>query len=372
MAEYKQVLQKTIDKDYIFFEDSKISFYDSSKNTVTNFEPHKSQHEQNGINHYEYKPGKSLYVKTNDFNNLLEYIKTRLENDKRLEENNKKLTIEKNTKMLTEVHNSVVDVITQSNLLSQKDKDSFVKKLNEIKNLLPSFSSYKDKIITKQMLLSIIQNQINTKMGVSLLFSNTKIIEEEKNNANITIENKGFTPDNNGEYNNNYIINIKVPNIIFLYDFETETLSLLKLDSNKDYTMKLNTNLMLTIDTSMLPTTEIIFGPNNKFKKVFYIYQVEENPAPVAPEPAPEPAPVAPNPMTLTKCIGDACRKTIRYLTGQSARVNPGGKRTRKHMYSARSRGIITLRNTSAFRKQKNVVKGRRKIEHSTSFRNKR
>ena len=111
----------------------------------------------------------------------------------------------------------------------------------------------------------------------------------------------------------------------------------------------------------------------NNFKKVFYIYQVEENPVPVAP--VVPVVPVVPNPeppMTLTKCIGDACRKTIRYLTGQSARVNPGGKRTRKHMYSARSRGIITLRNTSAFRKQKNVVKGRRKIEHSTSFRNKR
>ena len=125
MAEYKQVLQKTIDKDYIFFKDSNVSFYDSLNNKVTNFEPHKSQYEQNGINDYEYKPGKPLYVKTNDFNNLLEYIKTRLENNKILEENNKNSTIEENTKMLTEVHNYVVDVITQSNLLSQNDKTSF-------------------------------------------------------------------------------------------------------------------------------------------------------------------------------------------------------------------------------------------------------
>ncbi len=73
-------------------------------------------------------------------------------------------------------------------------------------------------------------------------------------------------------------------------------------------------------------------------------------------------------------CIGSLCK---RFFT---PRVHPiGGKRTRKQKYSARSRGIITLRNASAFRKQKKRgpsgpkgPKSRRKIEHSTSFRNKR
>lgn len=44
-----------------------------------------------------------------------------------------------------------------------------------------------------------------------------------------------------------------------------------------------------------------------------------------------------------------------------------GGKRTRKQMYSARSRRIITSRKKGA-----KGPKGRRKIERSRSFRNKR
>jgi hypothetical protein len=376
MDEYTQVLQKTIDKDYIFFEDSKILFYNSLNNIVTDFEPHKSQQVQIGINVYNTKLGKPLYVKTDDYKNLLEYIKTRLENNKILEENNKKLTIEKNTDMLTKVHESVVGVINKSNLLSQNDKTSFVKKLNNIKDKLQNNLSDEDYTFNEKKILLLLSNQLNTEMKSLLLFSNIKFLEY-KNNDNITIENKGFKFDNNREYTE-YSLKITVPNIIFLYNFETETLSLSKLDSNKEYKMELNENLMLTIDNTILPTTTTIASPGYTTKKVFFIYKVEGNPEPVAPEPAPvapEPAPVvpvAPSPTTLTKCIGDACRKTIRYLTGQSARVNPGGKRTRKHMYSARSRGIITLRNTSAFRKQKNVAKGRRKIEHSTSFRNKR
>jgi hypothetical protein len=42
-----------------------------------------------------------------------------------------------------------------------------------------------------------------------------------------------------------------------------------------------------------------------------------------------------------------------------------GKKKTRKHMYSSRTRRIITLRNTYAFRKQKKRTKGRRKINYS-------
>ena len=38
-----------------------------------------------------------------------------------------------------------------------------------------------------------------------------------------------------------------------------------------------------------------------------------------------------------------------------------GGKKTRKQMYAARSRGIITLKNASAFRKHKKAAKGRHK-----------
>jgi hypothetical protein len=66
-------------------------------------------------------------------------------------------------------------------------------------------------------------------------------------------------------------------------------------------------------------------------------------------------------------CIGSLCK---RFFTPRV--YSTGGKRTRKQKYSARSRGINTLRNASAFRKQKKRSKGRRKIEHSTSFRNKR
>ncbi len=68
---------------------------------------------------------------------------------------------------------------------------------------------------------------------------------------------------------------------------------------------------------------------------------------------------------------------TARFFPSQ---IHPiGGKRTRKQKYSARSRGIITLKNASAFRKQKKRgpkgpkgPKSRRKIEHSTCFRKKR
>lgn len=81
--------------------------------------------------------------------------------------------------------------------------------------------------------------------------------------------------------------------------------------------------------------------------------------------------PIIDEPRTCSSWVRGKCK----YLTDRifTPPVHPrGGKRTRKQKYSARSRGIITLRNASAFRKQKKRSKGRRKIEHSTSFRNKR
>ena len=88
--------------------------------------------------------------------------------------------------------------------------------------------------------------------------------------------------------------------------------------------------------------------------------------------------PIIDEPRTCSSWVRGKCK----YLTDRifTPPVHPrGGKRTRKQKYSARSRGIITLRNASAFRKQKKRgpsgpkgPKSRRKIEHSTSFRNKR
>ena len=83
-------------------------------------------------------------------------------------------------------------------------------------------------------------------------------------------------------------------------------------------------------------------------------------------------------PRTCSSWVRGKCKSlTERFFT---PRVHPGGgKRTRKQKYSARSRGIITLKNASAFRKQKKrgpsgpkCPKSRRKIERLTSFRNKR
>ena len=69
----------------------------------------------------------------------------------------------------------------------------------------------------------------------------------------------------------------------------------------------------------------------------------------------------------------------------EAERETRGGKKTRKQIYSARTRRIITLRNADTFRKhmyaarsrgiitlRKKGAKGRRKIERSRSFRNKR
>jgi hypothetical protein len=63
-------------------------------------------------------------------------------------------------------------------------------------------------------------------------------------------------------------------------------------------------------------------------------------------------------------CIGSLCKK-LGDITRRNPQIHPGGnKKTRKQMYSARSRRIITLRKKGA--------KGRRKIERSRTFRNKR
>jgi hypothetical protein len=72
-------------------------------------------------------------------------------------------------------------------------------------------------------------------------------------------------------------------------------------------------------------------------------------------------------PKTLPEtCIGSLCK---RFFTPRV--YSTGGKRTRKQKYSARSRGINTLRKKRGPSGPKGP-KSRRKIEHSTSFRNKR
>ena len=130
---------------------------------------------------------------------------------------------------------------------------------------------------------------------------------------------------------NNYILKINVPHIIFFYDFNEKnpTLSLSKIETEKDYSITLDEN-ELTINTSPPLTVKNQGGPFSKKKKALYIYKLSE---PIETD----------NPF---KMMNDA---------DESERAERGGKKkTRKH------------------KKRTKSPKGRRKIERSTTFRNKR
>jgi hypothetical protein len=175
-----------------------------------------------------------------------------------------------------------------------------------------------------------INRYLNESTDTPLIMSNEKL-------ANFLGKSGIFETDNITINASEKLIKIKNTNIIFVFEIINDELlfSIKQMEPNQDYSYNLSDDY-IKIDS--------IEGDYSKFthSKYFFIFKI------------PEP------PMTLTKCIGDACRKTFRRLTGQSARVNPsGGKRTRKQMYSARSRGIITLRNTDAFRKHMYAARSR-------------
>ena len=92
--------------------------------------------------------------------------------------------------------------------------------------------------------------------------------------------------------------------------------------------------------------------------------------------------------IAVINSFAPAFLKTMNDADETDREARGGKKKTRKQMYSARSRRIITLKNAGAFRKHmysartRGIItlrkkktkgpKGRRKIERSRSFRNKR
>ena len=446
MEGYEQV-----PKNYIYLYKHKTStipkivFFDKDQKEVTNFEPHTDQIAsiaQNGevINISE----APLYVKTADFESLKKLA------NKIQEIHNKKKIF---TKKITEdAQEYITTIINKSNLLSENDKNMFVKnifiavnnlilitpnfnveeyekyekyeeeyeKYKEYKEEYEKYKEYKEykkykeyekeykeyeekhkkykeyeekhkKYIEcktayinykayeeyiKIYIMDQIFQELNKVMWESLLFSSVSTTIDEVDNHDINIKETGLIK---GSGFPKYSLSIDVPNIVFCYNSVKETLSLSKIEIGKEYTI-FSEGDQFTIDTTPPITIQFLKHLNPQLLDTYlYIYKVEGNTELsdlIQATPNLDTS-ATPTPMTLTKCIGDACRKTFRRLTGQSARVHStGGKRTRKQIYSVRSRGIITLRNASAFRKQKKRgPKGpnsRRKIEHSTSFRNKR
>lgn len=343
---------------------SGIESYDANKNFVSDFKPHKVQYSNEGFySNMNAVPGEPIYIKTKDLNTLITFIDDKNKKAKLAEDEMKDKNTPPNVKIIKSVQDYITTIISGSDILSQNNKDSFLDKIKQIVDTLVGRLDRYSTVDKKSVLLAICSG-LTDKMNESLLFSS------DVQSIN-TIENNDIVIKGKGRWNSNiYSLKINAPHIIFFYNFNNTTLSLSKIETGKEYTITLNWS-RLTIDTIPPLITEINSGPRSNIQNMFYIYKLQEPIDDATQTKLPEP--IETHPFRLMNDVDEAER---------NAR---GGKRTRKQMYSARSRGIITLKNADAFRKQmysarsrriitlrKKRTKGRRKIERSRSFRNKR
>jgi hypothetical protein len=311
---------------FTILSNSDIVSYDANKMPVTDLNQHKDKYERDGQYSYNLISGKPLYVTTDDYNKKLQtlvnkqYEKEKIAEDKTKSEHVK--IIADNVKIIESVKNDITRIITESDILSQNNIDTFLEKINKSVTKLDNIHTRSDKKNVFQAICQI----LNDEMDTSLLFSSDSLINITVNNTDININ---FTRE--PPYNT-YSLKINVPHIIFFYDFNKEnpTLSLSKIETEKDYIITLaGTNL--TINTSPPLTAINQDGPFSSRKNALYIYKLSE------------PIETDKNPFKL---MNDA---------DESERAERGGKKkTRKHKKRTKSR------------------KGRRKIERSRSFRNKR
>jgi hypothetical protein len=321
MEGYTQVPQNY----FTILSNSDIVSYDANKIPVTDLNQHKDNSERDGLSSYKLNLGKPLYVTTVDYNKLQTLVNKQYEKEKIAEEKEKiaeDKTKSENVKIIESVQKDITTIITESDILSQNNIDTFLEKINES---VKKINIINTKIDKKRVFQTICQ-KLNSEMDTSLLFSSDILHDIIVKNTDININNIREPPYNT------YSLKINVPHIIFFYDFNKEnpTLSLSKIETEKDYIITLAVT-KLTINTSPPLTAINEGGPFSSRKNALYIYKLSE------------PIETDKNPFKL---MNDA---------DESERAERGGKKkTRKH------------------KKRTKSLKGRRKIERSISFRNKR
>jgi len=320
MEGYTQIPIEYIDNyKYRTLSESGFVFYDSDKTIVTNFEPHVTEivkdHPYNGNTSV---PGKPLYIKNDDYEKLLQYIEEKKATEATEATEAKEKKRKYNNKMIEEAQNYVTTIINESDLLSQNDKANFIKKINDNFDNFDNFDKIEhDSVFKKEDILRVIYEKLNTAMGTELLFTIYEpAIKNEITNADINLKYSKLNHETKEEL---YSIKINVPNILFFYDFKTDTLSLSKLYIQRDHTITiLNGNL--SINTS-IPISNTKMGyPLYNSQNAISIYKIEGNPL--------LQGFVEANPPD--GCLGKAC-KTFKNAFKRDATINPaGGKRTRK------------------------------------------
>lgn len=351
-TEYKEVPQDWID-EHDLTQVNSIVFYDDEKKIVTDFDKHKtktikSPHINGEFGHIDTikKDGLKLQVKTSDYEALYKYV-IDMENKKKEEaETEEKNIINNNKLIINSIKDKLIAGVKERNFLTDNYKEKFVKCITtaatNCENNLEEYSDNAEYFLRKILLRKFL-NYINQELKDDLIFDSKKITEPIYDNENINVA-YDMSTIRKTQFENGilfaYTIKIKVPHIIFIYDFDSEEIIELRTNDiiNHEYKyQKYNPSVVVVVDTTSQIST-------NSKNIEFYIYKSELN-TEIAMKSNPP----------LSSGFIHQIRRYLQCFNGFCG--NAGGKRTQKNKKNKKTK----KQNKKVFRKIKSFRKIRKR-----------
>ena len=350
-TEYKEVLQSWID-NYDLTKakngENPIVFYDDEKNIVTDFNKHKTQYIENIGDHGHTdtitKNGLKLLVKNSDHKALQKYLNDEMAKKTEEAEKKEKNIINNNKLILNSIKQKLIEGVNQSTL-TDNYKKKFIACIERA--AIVCEQHLKNDSANKKTLSERFSFYINENLKDDLIFKssdehkNKDILNENINFTLVTNDDNTYRTNLRKDINSAHKIKIKVPHIIFVYNFNSEQIITLRtIKINDDYLYGYDVNHVASINA----TPPI--SANSK-SEVFYIYKAELNP-----EIATELNPPLPSGVSrigyYLQCFKGLCTRKKNHA--DDIKTPNGGKRTRKNKKTRKQ-------NKKVFRKIKNFRK---------------